>query len=167
MRLLELKWGCLIGLAGLIWLYLSYFLGFHTNGIGKIQLMAGLSFMISLVAYGFALLALVKVEPETSFAEGLKSGGIMAVIAAVIAVLAQFGYFHWINPDWTDYMMEQTRLHFEAAGMSDELVEEQVKWASLNFSLKSYAIQAGLGALVSGFVFSAILMGMIRYFKTR
>ncbi len=167
MKLLELKWGCLIGLAGLVWLYASYFMGLHSNGIGKIQVAFVLGYFISLVAYGLALHSLVKVEPETSFAEGLKSGGLMAVIAAVIAVLAQLGYFYWINPDWTLYMMEQTKLYFEAAGKSSEMVEEQVQLASINFSLKSYVMQAGLGALLSGFVFSAIIMGMIRFLKNR
>jgi hypothetical protein len=167
MKLLELKWGCLIGLVGVIWLYGSYFMGLHSDGIGKIQLMVGLGFLISFISYGLAMSAIVKAQPETSFVEGLKSGGIMAVIAAVIAVVAQFGYFQWINPDWTRYMMDQTRIHFEAAGTSSELIEEQVKWAEMNFSLKTYAMQAGLGALLSGFIFSAFAMGMIRFFKNR
>lgn len=167
MKLLELKWGCLIGLAGMAWLYVSYFMGLHTNGIGKIQLMVGVGFIVSLVGYVLAMLAVVKDEPETSFVEGLKSGAIMAVIAAVIAVGAQFGYFYWINPNWTEYMMEQTRLHYEAAGIASEQIEDQVKWAAMNFNLKSYAIQAGLGALLSGFVYSAMVMGTIRIIKNR
>lgn len=167
MRLLELKWGCLIGLAGMVWLYASYFMGLHSDGFGKIWLMAGIGSIVSIVAYSLALGAVVKAEPETSFIEGLKSGALMAVIAAVLAVFTRFGYFEWINPNWTEYMMEQMRLHFEAAEQSPEVVKEQVELASVNFSRRNDVMQAGLGALVSGFVFSAIIMGVIRYFKNR
>ena len=167
MKLLELKWGCLIGLAAMLWLYVSFFLGLHTDGIGKIWVMIGVGFVITIVSYCLALRAVVKVEPETSFVEGLRSGAIMAVIAAVIAAVAQFGYFRWINPDWTQYMMEQTRLHYEAEGKSPAEVDMFVESASVNFSLQSYAMQAGMGALVSGFILSAIIMGVVRYFKNR
>lgn len=162
MKSLELKWGLVIGLANTAWLYASYFFGMHTSGIGLIQVMVAMSFFISFVGYVFSLRAITRIEPETSFLEGMRSGVIMAGIAAVLAMLSQVIYFHWINPGWTAYMVAETRKHFSAMGLEAPQVEEMAIHAETSFGLASYVTQAGLGSLISGIVFTALVMGLIR-----
>lgn len=159
MKSLELRWGLIIGLTSMIWLYASYYLGFHTSGIEKMQMLVLISFLLCFVVYFLAFLALMKREPETTFPEGVKSGLLMTAVAAVIALLTQLGYFTVVNPGWTDYMVEETRLYFSEKGVEGEALEARLEEARTNFSLRSYLFQSALGTLVIGALFSAIIMG--------
>lgn len=162
MKSLEWKWGLIIGLANMGWLYASFLFGLHNSGIGLMQVTVAMSFFISLAGYAFALRSITWAEPELSFLEGMRSGVIVAGIAAVLAMISQVVYFQWINPGWTDYMVAETRKHFSAMGLDATQVEEMAIQADKSFGLNSYVIQAGLGALISGIVFSALVMGVIR-----
>lgn len=167
MNSLELRWGLLIGLAGMVWLYLSYYLGFHTSGVQKVQIMVFVGLFVTFVAYFFAFLALVRNHPETTYTEGVKSGLVMTAVAALIAMLTQVGYFYLVNPDWTNYMVGQTEEHFRKAGLEGEQLAEKVEQAKTAFSFGSYLFQATMGALVMGTIFSAILMGVMILRKRR
>ena len=167
MNSFEWKWGLAIGGANMAWLFLSFFMGMHSSGIAMIQIMVLTAFIINLVGYIFAFRVIMRARPETLFREGLKSGALIAVIAACLAILSQLIYFQWINPGWTDYMVSQTRDHFAARGYDAAQIDEMVTQAKTNFGLRSYTIQAGFGALLQGMTFSAIIMGVIRWRATR
>jgi hypothetical protein len=163
MKSLEWKWGLLIGGANLIWLLLSWLLGMHGNGFGMIQVMFAVSFFVSLSGYILAFRSLLLAEPETSFVEGIRSGAIIAGVSAILAILGQVLYFTFLNPGWTDYLVGQTRLHYEAMGVAGEQLERLLTQAEVAYGFKNYVIQSGLGALVLGMIFSAVIMGATRW----
>ena len=167
MKSFEWKWGLYIGAAGFAWLVLSWALGMHERGVGMIQVMVGCSFLITLIGYFLAMRALLRLEPETGFLEGLRSGALIAVVAALIAVAGQYAYFQWINPGWTDYMVGETRKHFAALGLEGANLEETAEGAKTTFGFASYATQAGFGALVQGVIFSALGFGIFRWHANR
>jgi len=158
MKSLELKWGIIIGLAGTVWLYFSCYMGMHSNGMGQIQVMTLIGIGISLLGYIFGLKAIKKQEPELEYLEGVKSGAIIAGIEAAIAVVKQVGYFKFVNPGWTEYMVGETKLHYEKLGASKVELEEHVVAAWKLFSFKNYMFQSALTAVVLGIIFSAIIM---------
>jgi len=166
MKSLELKWGLLIGGANLLWLYLSYYLGMHTNGIFWIQVMSGVNILITLVGFVLAYRELGRTEPGYTFAEGVKTGGLIAVITALIAIVMQFGYFKIVHPDFTDYMVEESRKWAEGQDQTPEEVEGFMEMARRNFSFHSYLVQSAVGALFFGCVFS-ILISTIHYIRNR
>ena len=157
MKSLELKWGIIIGLANLIWLYGSYYLGMHET-MGGIQIMVVSGFFITVAGFILGLRAVKKNEPEINYLEGLKSGVVMAGVTAVIAPLSQIGYFKWINPGWTKHMMELTREYYSEKGYGNDIVEIAVKDAEVKFALKNYLLQSTLGAIVIGCILSAMIM---------
>lgn len=157
MKSLELKWGLIIGGANLLWLYLSYYLGMHTSGILWVQVMSGINILITLVGFILAFRELGRREPEYTFAEGVKTGGLIAVITALIALVMQFGYFKLIHPGFTDYMVEESRLWAEQQGLNSKQVESFMESAKQNFSYKSYLVQSAVGALFFGCIFSIII----------
>ncbi len=161
MKSLELKWGVIIGLAGMLWLYVSYYIGMHES-LAAIQGVCLVSFLVSTAGFIFALRAIRKNEPEIEYLEGLKSGTIIAGITAVVAAISQVGYFKLINPGWTKFMVAETRSHFEKEGASKEAVELAVTGAWKTFALKSYLIQSMLCAVVIGIILSAIIMLFLR-----
>jgi hypothetical protein len=153
-----LKWGLIIGLANLVWLYLSYYAGLHTNGLLVFQLVPLVWLLITLAGYVLALREVKRQQPELRYWAGVRTGLLIAVICAVIAVLIQIGYHTVIHPAWPEYMTQQTRAYFSAQGLPQTQVEEQVAQARQTFALSSYATQSALSALVAGSLLSAIIM---------
>lgn len=181
------KWGVMIGLANLIWLYLSYYAGLHTNGIVVFQMVPLGWLFITTAGYILALRELKRRQcaqlswdvvdtpvgpvyqlhssapPKFGYWTGVRTGLLIAVITAVIAVLMQIGYYKVINPAWPEYMTQQTREYFSAQGLPQAQIEEQVTQARQTFSLKSYATQSSVIALLAGIVLSAIIMIFLRH----
>jgi len=163
----EIKWGLVIGFANMAWLYLSYFLGMHTSGLGLVQAMTGISLGITFAGFLFGLRAVSRSEGGITFLDGIRSGSIIAAVMAAVAVVTQLGYFTVIHPGWTDYMVEETRRHYEGRNFSPEELDEAVAQAKVAFGLKSYLLQSVLGALITGMIFTAIIMLFIRTRRPR
>lgn len=163
MKSLEWKWGLLIGGANVIWLVLSWLMGMHGNGLGLIQVTFAFSFFISLVGYVLAFRAILLAEPETSFVEGIRSGAIIAGVSAILAILGQVLYFTLLNPAWTDYLVGQTRKHYEAKGINGAQLELLLNQARAAYGFQNSVVQAGLGVLLFGMIFSAVIMGAYRW----
>jgi len=167
MKAFEWKWGGIIGAAGVCWLAGSWALGFHGRGIGMIQVTSALSFVVSLVGYFLAIRDLRRFEVETTLVEAVRRGALIAVISAVLAVLGQVIYFRGLNPGWTDYMVEQSRLFYAAQGVDEKGLAEIAESAKATFGLLSYATQAGVRALLEGVLFSALAFGTLKWHANR
>jgi hypothetical protein len=157
-----IKRGLFIGLANLLWLYLAYFLGLHTNGIVIFQLFVLGWFLLSTVGFVLALRAVRRVSEAWGYWRGLRAGAIAAAMSAAVAVLMQIGYYTVVHPEWPDFMAEQTRAHFAAQGMSEAQLHSMVDQARRTFTLKNYAIQSAFTALFTGVFLSAIIMIFLR-----
>ncbi len=159
---LELRWGVIIGLVNLVWLYLSFYLGMHTHGLTWIQVMGLVSVILSFIGYVLGLRAISRKYPEMTFSEGLKSGVRIAGVVAVFAMIAQFGYFYLVHPDWTDYMVEETGKYYSAQGVTGADLEEYKLGAKTTFGLRSYLIQSVIGALFVGVITSLITVAILQ-----
>lgn len=159
---LIVRWGCLIGLANLVWLYLSYYLGLHTKGLMLFQLVPLGWLLITLAGFFLALRALRSQVTPFRYWVGLRSGLLIALITAVIAMLMQVGYYTVIHPAWPQYMVEQTRAYFSAAGLVGAELEAQIVQARQTFTLASYATQSAASALLGGAISSAVFMIFLR-----
>jgi hypothetical protein len=157
-----LKWGLLIGIANLVWLYLAYYLGLHTSGIWVFQIFMLGWLAVTLTGYILALVAVRRQHPELSYWGGLGAGAVAAIASAFVAVLMQVGYYKVVHPEWPEFMAEQTREHFTAQGMSQAQVEQMVAQAHETFTLSNYAVTSAITALITGIVLSAMIMLFLR-----
>lgn len=164
---LELRWGVIIGLVNLLWLYLSFYLGMHTSGLAWIQVMGLVGMVLSVVGYVLGLRAVSRRFPEMTFLEGVKSGIRIAGIVAVFAVIAQLGYFYIVHPEWTDTMVAETAKYYESQGVTGADLEEYKEGARTTFGLRSYLIQAALGALLVGAVSSLVVVAVLQRGRRR
>jgi len=162
MKRLDIKWGIILGLVYLAWLLGSYFLGMHTDGIAKIQIVVLVNLVLILCTLILALQAIKNNEETLNFKEGVKSGAIISLIAGVIAMGAQVIYFQWVHPEFPEYMEEQTRAYYANLGVDEDAFPELLEEAENNFSLKSYMIQALGGQFLFGTIFSAMIMVFLR-----
>lgn len=167
MKAFEWKWGGIIGGAGILWLVATWAMGLHARGLGMIQVTAFASIFIALVGYILAMRQLLKQAPETTLMEAVRSGALIAVIAAALAVAGQFLYFKMLNPGWTDYLVEQWRLFYAERGVDEKGLAEIAASTRASFGLSTYATQAGVGALLQGILFSAMSFGVLKWHANR
>jgi hypothetical protein len=158
-----LKWGLMIGIANLIWLYLAYYLGLHTSGIWVFQVFMLGWLILTLAGFILALRAVKRQNPTLNYLGGVGAGAAAAVVSALVAIVMQVGYYKVIHPEWPQFMAEQTRTHFTAQGMPTERVEQMVEQARSTFTLANYAVTSAITALVTGIVLSAVIMLFLRH----
>jgi hypothetical protein len=156
------KWGLLIGLANMAWLYLAYFLGLHTNGIAIFQAFMLGWLALTITGFTLALREVKKLAPGMRYGAGLRAGALAAVVSAAVAVVAQIGYFKVVHPAWPDVMVGQARAHFESRGFSPQQVEDEVAKARRSFTLRSYATASAVTAVVTGVAASAVILLFLR-----
>ena len=159
---LELKWGAIVGGIYLAWLYLSFYLGMHTNGLGMIQVMTVISLLLTVTGFTLALGAVVRRKPEITWGEGMRSSALIALVAAAIAAVTQVGYFKLVNPAWTATMVEETGAHYRAQDMEEAQVVKMMEGAEKTFGMASYVIQAATGTFLIGMIASAVIMAFLR-----
>lgn len=157
------RWGLFIGLANLVWLYLAYYLGLHTSGIMVFQVFMLVWLSLTVTGFILALRTIKRQNSTLSYWGGIGAGAVSALVSAVIAVIAQVGYFTVVHPAWPEVMAQQTRTHFTAQGMSPTQVEQMVLQARGSFTLTNYAVSSAVTALIVGIVLSAIIMIFLRH----
>ena len=158
----SLKWGVIIGLANLTWLYAAFYLGLHTSGILIFQVFMLIWLAITVVGFIFALLSIRRKSEAWTYLRGLYLGSLVALVSALFAVIAQIGYFTVIHPQWPEVMAGQAKDHFKSQGLSDAELLQKVDEAKEFFTLTNYATQSAISALILGILLTAILMIFLR-----
>jgi uncharacterized membrane protein YbhN (UPF0104 family) len=156
------RWGVGIGIVNMLWLYLAYYLGLHTNGIYVFQVFMLVWLLLTVAGYVLALRAAKRENPSLAYLGGLAVGVGVALVSAAVAVVAQIGYFKFVHPEWPHVMAQQTREHFSAQGLSAEDVESRVQESRNTFTLTNYAVTSAITALVVGAVLSGVIMLFLR-----
>lgn len=155
---IELKWGALIGVVNLAWLYASYYLEMRDNGLALIQASVLVGGIISIVGYILGMREVNKAVPEATFIESMRSGVVMCGLATVIVVLAQIGYLKVIDPGYTDYIVGEIGDYYEGAGLgADEMIQIE-EGARKTYGFSSCLLHAGLGAFLTGIIATFIIV---------
>lgn len=155
---IELKWGALIGVVNLAWLYASYYLGLRDNGLALIQASVLVGGIISIVGYILGMREVHKAVPEATFIESIRSGVVMCGLATVIVVLAQIGYLKVVDPGYTDYIVGEIGDYYEGAGLgADEMIQIE-EGARKTYGFTSCLLHAGLGAFLTGIIATFIIV---------
>ncbi len=155
---IELKWGALIGVVNLAWLYASYYLEMRDNGLALIQASVLVGGIISIVGYILGMREVNKAVPEATFIESMRSGVVMCGLATVIVVLAQIGYLKVIDPGYTDYIVGEIGDYYEGAGLgADEMIQIE-EGARKTYGFTSCLLHAGLGAFLTGIIATFIIV---------
>ncbi len=157
-----IRWGIIIGLVNMAWLYGSFYMGMHTHGIRSMQSVTVVAAVLNVVAYVVALGMETRRIGPMPYGKGFKFGFGTTLINAVMAAVAQIGYFKVIHPEWPSFMVGQSRRYFEEQKLSPEKIESLVAQSAAYFRLESYMLQAVISTLLIGTVLSAALMLILR-----
>jgi hypothetical protein len=150
---IEIKWGVLFSLAGLLWMGGERLLGLHDQWIAW---QAGLTNLFFFPAVTMIYLAIRErrrsLGGQIQFFPAFVSGTIVSLVVALLSPLTQFIGHRWISPHYFERAIAQ-------AVSSGKLTLEQ---ADRYFNLSSYMLQASLGAIVAGLLTSLVLGFLMR-----
>ncbi|MDO8897907.1 MAG: DUF4199 domain-containing protein, partial [Bacteroidales bacterium] len=145
----------IFSIMGLLWMVLEKLSGLHSTYIDYHLYLTNL---FAIPAIWIMVLALKNKKRsfysgQMTYQQGLISGIILSVIIALISPLTQWITSYIITPEYFPNVIKRSvELGYYAT------TEE----AQANFNFKNYAIQGTIGALVMGFLTTAIAMIFIR-----
>lgn len=153
-RKIEIKWGVLFILVGLIWMVFEKTMGWHDVHIDKHATYSLFIAPIAIAIYVFALLDKKRnyYGGNMSYKQGLIAGLIITLVVVILSPLSQYITSTFITPDYFKNVIEYS--------VSSGQMEREA--AADYFNLKSYMIQSSIGAAIMGVITSALVAFFVR-----
>lgn len=151
---IEIKWGILFILIGLIWMVFEKAMGWHDVHIDKHATYSLLIAPLAIAVYVFALLDKRRnfYKGKMTYLQGFISGLVITGIVVILNPLSQFVTSTYITPDFFKNAIDYS----VASGQMDQQSAKQY------FSLENYLIQSVVGAAVMGIITSAVVAFFVR-----
>jgi hypothetical protein len=151
---IEIKWGILFVLVGLIWMVFEKAMGWHDVHIDKHETYTLFMAPIAISIYVFALLDKKRnfFGGKMSYKQGFIAGLIITLVVFLLSPLSQYITSTYITPDYFNNAIDYS--------VSSGKMERQA--AEDYFNLKSYMMQAMIGAAIMGLITAAIVAFFVR-----
>lgn len=151
---IELKWAIIFAVMQLLWMLLERLTGLHSAHIDKHAIFTNFVAIPAITIYVFALLDKRKnfYQGVMTYKQGFVTGFFITLFVTVFSIATQYITSTIISPDYFTNMIEYA---ISEGKMTQEAAESA-------FNLKSYIIQAPIGAFVMGLLTSAIVATFTR-----
>ncbi|MDP2043006.1 MAG: DUF4199 domain-containing protein [Algoriphagus sp.] len=151
---IEIKWGILFVLVGLIWMVFEKAMGWHDVHIDKHETYTLFMAPIAISIYVFALLDKKRnfFGGKMSYKQGFIAGLIITLVVFLLSPLSQYITSTYITPDYFNNAIDYS--------VSSGKMERQA--AEDYFNLKSYMMQSMIGAAIMGLITAAIVAFFVR-----
>lgn len=151
---IEIKWGVLFILVGLIWMVFEKTMGWHDVHIDKHATYSMIFAPIAIAIYVFALIDKKRnfYGGRMTFSQGFIAGLVITLVVVILSPLSQYITSTYITPDYFGNVIAYS---VSSRAMSQPAAEEY-------FNLKSYIIQSTIFAAVMGLVTSAAVAFFLR-----
>jgi hypothetical protein len=146
---IEIKWGLIFILSGLVWMGMEKSLGWHDALLEQHASLTMFYAPIAIALYVFALRDKKKsyFNGKMTYLQGLISGLVITLVVVILTPLSQYISHEYISPD---YFPNIQKLSVEKGEMTQEEAE-------IHFSLMSYIQQSVVFAAFMGLLTSAIV----------
>ena len=146
---IETKWAITFSIMILVWMFIEKLAGFHSEHIDKHPVYTNFIIIPTIIIYVLALLDKRKnvYNGIMTYKQGLISGLIIALIVTILSPLTQYITSTIITPDYFSNVIK----YVVNEGEMNQIEAENY------FNLKSYIIQALIGAPIMGIVTTAIV----------
>lgn len=146
---IEIKWGLLFILSGLIWMILEKSLGWHDALLEKHATYTLFYAPIAIAIYVFALLDKKRnfYQGRMNYLQGFISGLIITLVVVILTPLSQYISHDYISPE---YFPNIIKLSVESGQMTQEEAEG-------HFTLMNYIHQSLIFAAFMGVITSAVV----------
>ena len=153
-RKIEIKWGILFVLIGLIWMVFEKAMGWHDVHIDKHATYTNFIAPIAIAIYVFALLDKKRnfYGGKMTYKQGFIAGLIVTLVVVILSPLSQYITSTYITPDYFQNVIDYS---VSSGQMEQQAAEEY-------FNLKSYILQSVIGAAIMGVLTSALVAIFVR-----
>lgn len=151
---IEIKWGVLFILVGLIWMVFEKTMGWHDVHIDKHATFSMIFAPVAIAIYVFALIDKKRnfYGRRMTFSQGFIAGLVMTLVVVILSPLSQYITSTYITPDYFGNVIAYS---VSSGAMEQHAAEEY-------FNLKSYIIQSTIFAAVMGLITSAVVAFFLR-----
>lgn len=151
---IEIKWGVIFTVIGLLWMIFEKAMGWHDVLIAKHAIYTNFFGILAVLIFILAVRdkKINFYNGIMTWRQGFVSGLIVTIVITVLSPLSQFISSTYITPDYFNNVIAYS---VESNMMKQEQAEAY-------FNLKSYIIQAAFGALVMGVVTSAVVAWFLK-----
>ncbi|MDD2983915.1 MAG: DUF4199 domain-containing protein [Crocinitomicaceae bacterium] len=156
---LEIKWAMIFVATSLLWMVLEKLVGLHSTHIDKQMYLTNLFAIPAITVYVLALIdkKTKAYNGHMSYKQGFVSGMIITLLVAAISPLTQWIISTIITPEYFPNVIAYS----VKIGYHNSLAE-----AEAYFNLQNYMIQSVVGALIIGFITTAIVAMFIKTKKS-
>ncbi|WHT39436.1 MULTISPECIES: DUF4199 domain-containing protein [Myroides] len=157
---IEVKWGVIFSVVGLLWMVLEKVTGLHDQYIDYHLYLTNLFAIPAIVIMVLALKDKKKnfYDGDMNYGEGMLSGIVLSLIIAILSPLTQWITSYVITPEFFPVVIKRSVELGYYANEAD---------AASYFNYGNYARQGFLMALMMGVVTTAIVMIFIKSKKTK
>ena len=146
---IELKWGIVFAIVGLLWVVFEKQMGWHDENIASHATNTLYFAIIAIVTYVIALIDKRDnyYGGKMTWKHGFLTGLYIGIIVAILSPLTQWITHTYISPDYFDNAIEYSV-------SSGELTQEQ---AEKNFNLGNYILLSVISGIALGAITAAIV----------
>jgi hypothetical protein len=146
---IEIKWAIVFTISALVWMLIEKSLGWHDEKIADQAIYTNIFAVIAISVYVLALLDKKRnfFQGKMSYKQGFIAGLFMTLFIVLLSPLSQYVTSVWITPDYFPNVINYV---VESGKMTQTDAEAY-------FNLKSYMIQATVGAAIMGVITSAVV----------
>jgi len=151
---IEIKWGIIFIIAGLIWVIFEKLMGWHDEHIDQQAIFSDLFGFIAVFIYYLALRDKKKnfYNGVMDWKQGFVAGLIITIVVAILSPLSQYITSTYISPDYFKNMIAY-------ASENTPMTKEQ---AQVFYNLRATMIQVAFSALAMGVVTAALVAWFVK-----
>ncbi|WP_343849958.1 DUF4199 domain-containing protein [Algoriphagus jejuensis] len=151
---IEIKWGVLFILIGLIWMVFEKTMGWHDVHIDQHATYSMFFAPIAIAIYVFGLIDKKRnfYHGRMSYMQGFVAGLIITLIVVILTPLSQYITSTFITPEFFNNVIAYS----VSSGAMEQVAAEEY------FNLKNYIIQGTVFAAVMGLITSAVVAAFLK-----
>lgn len=159
-----LLYGLILAAANIVLTLVGYFLGYQTEKIHAGAWFGFLPFILSVVILWLGIRAVREENDQKalSYGRGVGTGMLIALYAALVGSLYVYLHFTFINPNYSDYLIEASRVRWAQAGMPEASMETAEKAVRLMTRPALQAVSVFVFSLISSLIISLITAAFLK-----
>ncbi len=160
--------GFISALAGAFVTLILYFLGFHSEAsklqaAGWIGGLAGIAVMVACLVLGVkARREETPREADFGYGKAAGAGTLISLVASFLSSVFAYVYYAFINPGFTDLMIQAQTAKMEARGMSGDQLEKAEAMTKWMMSAGPASVMAFFYLFVLGVVLALIVAAFLK-----
>ncbi len=143
---------------------IGFFLGFQTDKINQGSWFGLVPLIYAIVVYVLGIKAVREEDAGKylTYGKGVGTGTLIALYSGLIGSVYAYIHFTYVNPNFTDYLIEASRIKWAAAGLSDSRMDAAEKGIRMFTRPAVQALVGFLMTIVAGVVISLIASAFLK-----